>query len=245
MRKQFLALALISTLAYPSASAKVEYTTSTQTKILSGLCFAVPAAITAGILYHNPTQEVADKLLFYGIGAAFIGLAGWAGYTIVNWFTPEGRFATASDYVEEIRKDYFIQAVKRDGGQTNIIAHVENVWVNFEFPLADAFETLRTYRGNILIAKKLFKKVLTSDITEHMRQLSEGYLRAIPSLLVIIENSMKEVKNAPNYLHQVKAKNAKLARIAQQRAASAAWHHAISSSFPQDHNHYVYINRNN
>ncbi len=227
MKKQFLATLLFTGLVVSTVHGSNSYTTSTQTKILSGLCFAIPAAAAGAVLFHTPTKELADKVLCYGIGAGIVGLTGWAGYTIINWFTPEGRFAVASGYVEQVRKDAFINLLNKDG-QTDVIAHAENAWVSSEFPLAEAFDILKQYRSNLHLAQELFKKVIASEPTESLIGLSQGYLQEVPIFLAMVENAMKVVKKTPGYLAQVTAKNEKLLRIAQQKAAAAAMYSALT-----------------
>lgn len=204
------------------------YTTSTKTKLLSGFCFAVPAAAAGAVLFHAPTQNFADKLLYYGGGTLIAGCVGLLGYAVVNCFTPEGRFARASGYVECAKKDTFVASLK-NAQQSNIVCQVEDVWLNSEFPLADAFDALNEHRSCLISAQELFAKVIASESIESLISLSRAYLKEIPPMLSLIESAMKEIKTAPGYLAQSGAKNEKLIRIAQQDLARAAWLLALTS----------------
>ena len=204
------------------------YTISAQTRVLNGICFAVPATVAGAVMFHAPSQKFADKMLNYGGGTLIAGFVGLLGYAAVNCFTPEGRFARASGYVECAKKDTFVASLK-NAQQSNIVCQVEDVWLNSEFPLADAFDALNEHRSCLISAQELFAKVIASESIESLISLSRAYLKEIPPMLSLIESAMKEIKTAPGYLAQSGAKNEKLIRIAQQDLARAAWLLALTS----------------
>lgn len=142
-------------------------------------------------------------------------LAAWLMYR----YQPEGRYGRAHGKLKNVIKNDVLQQLIED--EQTLIENIDNGYLHHAYPRVSACNDFLSYHKSLQDAIGLFSAAIRGSDDTELIDMAQICIETTKAYMEQIKGCITIIRNAPDWVEQLKGYDAMLARQAQERAALA------------------------